>query len=57
MQKTLLACLAILVVVAMVGCSGGDVTAEQQHAKKDALTKFANDHKDANAMPRDPSRG
>jgi hypothetical protein len=56
MTKLLLAFCALLMLFVAVGCSamGGEVSADQQKAKKDALQQFA----DKQPGPqRDPSRG
>ena len=52
MKRLVLALLATSFAFSAIGCSAGEVSADQQKAKKDSLEKFANDHKDPNREER-----
>jgi len=52
MSKILLALLIVASMLMAAGCNMGDVTPEQQKAKKDALQKVADENPDPNREKR-----
>jgi len=52
MQKILTVGMAAILIFAMLGCKGGDISAEQQTEKKNALNKLSKDHPDPNRQER-----
>ena len=48
MKRVILALFATACVLSAIGCGTGEVSADEQKAKKDALQKVADDHKDPN---------
>jgi len=54
MLKGIAAILTLTTIFVIQGCSAGEVTADQQKAKKAALQKFEDTHKDPNFKERGP---